>query len=113
MAAKYTDFSWVRGDDGTLTVVLTPPVPVGGWEIRFSVTKRFGGLDTLITKSCMSGYNNVSGVNVTNSGQGIFNVALGSLDTSGMEPGLYATRCERLTSGARTTLTEGYLNLLI
>lgn len=113
MTAKYTDFSWIKYDDGVLTIALTPPAPIGGWDLRFSLTKRFGGESLLVTKSCASGYNNVSGINIVNSGQGIFNVALSSVDTSGLQPGLYASRCERMNSGARTTLSEGYMVLLI
>ena len=106
------DFNLVRYEDGTLTISLSPPTPIGGANIRFLVQHHFGGISGLIQKSVASGYNAVSGITVTNSGQGVFNVALRSVDTSGFEYGNYAYTTERLDSGSRTVISEGFMKLL-
>lgn len=110
--AVLTDFAFIKFEDGVLTISMSPPVAIGGWEIQFKTTKRFGGVNNLITKSVSSGYNGQSGITVTNSGAGIFNVALGTQDTSGLEYGNYAAVTQRLNSGSMTTLTEGFLLLM-
>lgn len=102
-----------RYEDAVLTVGLAPPVAIGGWNIRYQVSHRFGGSSGLITKSAASGYGGgVSGITVTNSGQGIFNIAINGADTSGLEYGNYAYAIERLDSGNRSVLSEGHLQLL-
>ncbi len=109
-----TDFSWIRYQDGILNVSLEPPVPIGGWEIEFKVTKRFGSDFTsgYFSKCVASGFNGMSGINITNSGQGQFEVSIQSQDTSGMDYGAFAAQCNRISSGARTPLTIGYINVL-
>lgn len=109
--AVRTDFSLIRQEDATLNVPLTPAAPIGAWNLRFLMTQRFGDTSGLITKSVASGYNAVSGITVTNSGQGVFTVNLRANDTSGLEYGNYAYQLERLDSGNRSVLTEGYLTL--
>lgn len=106
------DFAFTRYDDGILTMPMVPPVAVGGWNVQFKVQHRFGGISGLIVKSMASGFSGVSGITVTNSGNGVFNIALNSADTSGMEYGNYSFAVERLDSGSRTLLSEGYLILL-
>ena len=106
------DYSFVKFDDGTITVGLQNPTPIGGWDIRYVVTRRFDGSSGLIVKSVASGYNGQSGITITDSGQGVFNIALNGIDTSGLNPGNYASKCERTNSGFHTTLTLGYLLLL-
>lgn len=110
--AVLTDFSLARYEDGILTISMAPPVAIGAWDIRFRVQKRFGGTSGLITKSITSGFNGSSGITITNSGQGQFNVAINSRDTSGLEYGNYAFSTERFESGSRTILSEGYLQLM-
>lgn len=110
----HVDFPFARYEDGLLTVSMAPPTAVGGSSLRFSVTKRFGaslsGVE--LVKSCASGYGDgVSGVTVLNSGTGIFRISLSEADTSGMAPGCHAAAVERLDSGNRKTLCEGYLIL--
>lgn len=104
-------FSLARYEDGTLTVGLAPPTAVGGWNVQFQVTKFFGGVSGLITKSVASGYSVVSGVTVVNSGKGVFSVKIGTQDTSGLDPGTYAMQFQRLDSGFRTVLSEGFFLL--
>ncbi len=106
------DFSLSRPESATLTVSMTPAVPIGGWSIQFQALKRFGGISGLITKSVSSGFNGLSGITVTNSGQGVFNISLYSSDTSGLSYGNYAYSNMRLDSGFITVLTEGYLQLI-
>ena len=108
----YSDFSWTREDDGTITITLAPPVSVGGWSVNFDVTKRFGSTDTpKLRKSMSSGFYGTSGMNITSSGTGVLAVTFRSVDTSGWETGLYATRSYRTNSGNQQTLTEGFLLL--
>lgn len=105
------DYTIVRMEDGLLTIDMTPPVAIGGWNIRFQCMKRFDSSSGLITKSVASGFNNASGINVANSGQGIFDVTINSVDTSGFDPGCYAYKVDRLDSGNVTCLAEGYMVL--
>ena len=103
------DFPWVKFEEGNLNVEINPAVNVSGWSIQMTTTKRFGGSSGLIVKSCASGFNNVSGINVTNGTLGKFTVKLFTENTSGLEYGNYATVIERLDSGSRATITEGFL----
>jgi hypothetical protein len=102
----YANFTLARYEDGILTVSMTPPTPIGGWTLQFSVCTRFGGTSPLVTKSCASGYNGTSGITITNSGQGFFAVQLKSADTSGLDPGNFAYVIERLDSGARSLIVQ-------
>lgn len=106
-----TNFGLIRMEDGVLTISIVPSTSIGGWNIEWSLVKRFGGVTPLVTKSVASGYNGVSGITIVDSGAGVFNVAINSVDTSGLDPGNYATGADRLTSGRRTSLTQGYLLL--
>ena len=102
------NFSLGRNEAGILTITMTPAVPIGGWELRFHEQKRFGGLSGFI-KTAASGYGDgVSGITVVSSGAGVFQVAIGPADTSGLEFGTYAWTAERLLSGSRTALARGY-----
>ena len=67
-----------------LTVTLTPPTNIGGWSIRWMAQRYFGGLSGLVTKYTASGFDGQSGITITNSGQGVFNVQINSADSSGM-----------------------------
>jgi hypothetical protein len=97
--------------DGILTINMIPPTPIGGWSITWSLTKRFGSTDYIAQRFVSSGLNNVSGINITNSGEGIFNVQVKSVDTSGLEWGNYAIYVKRTDSGFVTPLQEGYMVL--
>jgi hypothetical protein len=105
------NFTLARLEDGVLTIGLEPPAAIGGWNLQLTCMKRFGGQTPLFLKSCASGFNGVSGITVVNSGQGIFNIPINSVDTSGSEYGNYATFIERLDSGFRTVIDEGYLTV--
>lgn len=111
-----TDFAYTIREDGTLSITLTPPIPVGGQAFQFGVGKRLGGGLDLIQKSVASGYSMssgvpMSGITVLNSGQGVFQIALNSIDTSGFDPGNYAFSFSRTTSGQYSTAVEGYMLL--
>ena len=105
------DFRIDRGNDQTLVIELKPPVPIGGENIRFTLADRFGSVSPRLVKSMSSGFYGVSGLNIVNSGQGILNVALWAVDTSGMPFGNYAFELRRWDSGSVTDLTQGYLIL--
>lgn len=105
------DFGLVLREDGVIQTVMEPSTNIAGWNLQTLVTKRPGHLSGLIVKSAASGYGGgQSGITITNSGQGIFTTAINSVDSSGFDPGAYAYRTERLDSGFRSVLTEGYLN---
>lgn len=107
----YSDFPLARYEDGVLTIVLTPPEPIGGKTIEFVVAHRFGG-DPFVTKSVASGYNAVSGIEVTDSGAGVMSIPLfGTVDLSGQPAKNYAWECLRVDSGYRTIYAQGYVVL--
>lgn len=107
------DFGLDRFEDGVVTVTMTPALNISGETLQFTLRKRHqnvsGSTSGLIVKSAASGFNNVSGVNVTDGINGRFNVALFRTDLSGeWDPGNYAFTVERLTSGSQRTLVEGF-----
>ena len=107
------DFPLNRFEDGVFVVSMSPPQDISNWSLRFFMQHRFGGVSGLIQKYAASGYGGgVSGITITNSGQGVFNIAFRSVDTSGLEYGNYAYTVERTESGHRQILTEGYMNIL-
>lgn len=105
--ATYQDFALERSSKGTITLVMTPPVAVGGWDVRFTMSKRADG-SGLVVKSTSSGFSGTSGIEVVNSGLGQFNITLRPNEVSGLPPGNYAFTLERYTSGFETVLTKGY-----
>ena len=106
------DFSLCQREDGLLIVPMKPPVAIGGWDIDFRLQKRFGEFTSgLIVKCVASGFNGASGITITNSGQGQFNVSINSADTSGFDFQNYAFAISRRNSGAVSVLTEGYMLL--
>ncbi len=107
-----SDFSLTPLEDGVFIINMAPGTPIGGWAMRFQAQKRFGGISGFMQKYTASGYNGQSGINITNSGQGQFNVQLNSVDTSGLNFGVYTYCCERLDVGSRTVLSEGFITLL-
>lgn len=107
-----SDFFLAHFADGVLTVSMAPPVAIGGMDLRFTLTKRFESAAPLVQKSMASGFYGVSGMNITNSGQGVFQVQLFGSEMSGQDPGAFAWTVQRLTSGVRTLVADGYLVLL-
>jgi hypothetical protein len=107
-----TNFSLVRLEDGVLAVQMVPSTAIGGWQIEWNLVKRLGSTTPIATRSVASGYNGASGITVTDSGQGMFNITINSVDTSGLNPGNYANGADRLSSGRRSALTQGFLTLL-
>ena len=98
--------------DSTVTIQLTPPTAIGGWSLEYRVTNRFGGVSGILIGSLASGYiGNVSGMTVTNSGNGIFSVQIRASVVSGWDNGAYSWTATRTDSGSRTVLAEGYLLL--
>lgn len=93
---------------------MTPPTNLGGQDVRFVQWRRgndaSGYVSGLVLKCMASGYGNgVSGITLVNSGTGEFNVNLTPADFSGhFEPGLFAFKVVRMTSGQEAVLTEGY-----
>lgn len=104
-----TDFSIARLEQGTLTVTLTPPTNVNGWDTLFQVKKYFGGESGLINAYAASGYNGVSGIAVANAGNGVFNITIPSPATSGWNYGNYTYGFSRTNSGFQTVLSQGLM----
>ena len=108
-----SDFSLSKMEDAILNVSIAPATAIGGWHIQFQVQQRHGGISGLITASCASGFGGgVSGITVTNSGEGRFRVAVNSPQTSGWNYQNFAYNITRLDSGSRTIITEGNLLLM-
>lgn len=107
----YSDFSTQTGEDSSVAMALTSPTSISGWSIRYQETKHFGGSSGLVQRYCASGFNNVSGINVTDGANGRLVVSLRSADSSG-RAGNYAYRIERLDSGFQSVLTEGYRTIV-
>ena len=102
------DFALGQREDGTLVFSMIPPTNIENWTIQYTEMHRFGGISGLVIKSTASGYNGVSGINITNPTQGIMNISIASIDSSGRDYGCYAFSIQRLDSGAVTILSEGY-----
>lgn len=104
----FTDYSICKFEDGVLTIQLVNPTPIGGWSLRADFTKRLGGTPR-VTKWISSGTpNGASGITITDSGQGVFRIALDSADTSGLAYGNYAFDVRRTDSGFVTDIAQGY-----
>lgn len=107
-----SDWSFVRFEDGNLQFSMSPATPLGGSYIQFELSKRFGSASGLIIKSIQSGYNGVSGITMVNSGNGQLSISYNSVDSSGLDFGVYSYSIQRLDSGSRTNLACGYTILL-
>jgi hypothetical protein len=102
------NFALVKYEDGTLVVTMAPPLSVANWSVKAQISKRYDALSGVIIKSCASGFDEVSGITTLNAGNGQFAVRFNSPDTSGLTPGNYAYSVQRMDSGQRTVLAEGY-----
>lgn len=105
------DFAVSRYVDVTVVIDVRPPIPVGGLDLRMTVSDRFGSDSPRFVKSMSSGFYGVSGLSIVNSGQGIISARIRSVDTSGLDYGAYAYEVKRWDSGNVTDLTQGYLVL--
>lgn len=107
--ASEISFTFARYQDGVLSIDMQPPTSVSGWTTELYLTRRKGGTDKIFSKFCASGFAaGQSGITLANGQIGIFNVAINSVDTSGLDFGNYHATFERLDSGYRTILAEGY-----
>lgn len=104
-----SDIPQVQYSDGLLTISLEPPTAIGGHTIQFDVMKRFGNVSGLVRKSVSSGFNAVSGITVTNSGEGVLQISLYESELSGTPYGNLAFQLRRMDSGMATVLSEGYI----
>ena len=107
-------FPVTYGTDFNLVFNLTPAVAIGGWAIQFTAWRHFNGTSGVVQKYANSGYSNVSGITVTNSGQGIVTVnfrQIGVIDASGVGYSNLAYQLYRPTSGNWTVLAEGWLSV--
>lgn len=106
------NFELPRGTDGILTLQMEPPVNTSGWDIHFQVQKRFGASSGLFDAWCGSnGLNNVSGINMRDGNQGILDITVKGIYTSGLPFANYAHTTTRTNSGFNTLLSQGYLAL--
>ena len=106
---QYFDFGLIPNTDLTLQVQMTPPVNISSWGIQLYMTTRFGGISGVIVSYLASGYsNNVSGMSIINSGQGIFSAFIPKLLMSGRDTGDYAYNFNRTDSGSAAVLVEGF-----
>lgn len=106
--ATNADFPLFSKEDCAVTVSLAPPTSIAGWAIEFSMQRYFGPTQSgSLLKSCASGYSGVSGIIVTNSGQGVISIDIDSRDTSGLPFGNYAYNVTR--TDQRTVLSIGFV----
>lgn len=112
---SFSNYAFSRTEDGIISVSISPPTPIGGWNIEFNAYDHFDGNSGRIKKSCDSGFcTNQSGITITNSGNGQFNIflyKLGVTDASGFQYGNMAWTIERMNSGFHTVVSEGFLSL--
>lgn len=105
------DFLWISLDQGFLSINMEPPIAIGQRSIDFTWGKRPGYLASgYFDKYSSSGLDGMSGITITNSGLGQLNVAINSVDTSGLPYGVYFYRC-RFTDPPAITIAEG--NILL
>ncbi len=107
------DYTFGRGETFALVISLQSPSPIGGWPISWDLHHRFGGISGLIHKECNSGFSGVSGITVTNSGNGVFSVLINAPDTSGFQSKNYASQATRNLSGAVSILHQGFAVLSV
>ncbi len=86
---------------------MSPPTNISGWFLQFIQTRRLGGTP-IVSKFVSSGFNNVSGINVTDGGRGVFSVSLSPAEMSGLLDGTYAYQVFRINSGLQTVISTGY-----
>lgn len=110
--AEFFSFSLHKREDATVTIPLTPPTNIQGWGMEFFLSYRFGSTSGRIVKSMASGFYGVSGMDVENALEGIFNVSVNGIETSGLDAGNYAYTIRRTNSGYVSDVTQGYLSLL-
>lgn len=107
----HVDFSVYRRDDAYLAVSMVPATNISGWTLSWGFQKYAESASGYVTQYAASGYNNVSGINVTNGTDGRFTVTLPSVNTSGLDPRLYYHRADRLDSGNVQLLMDGNIFL--
>lgn len=110
---KIADFAVVRQTQAVITINLTPPVSITGWNLQLQVGKRFDWSSGLITKSLASGFiAGQSGLSIVDATVGILNASFAAGDTSGWDFGNYAYELSRLGSGVQGSLTQGFISIL-
>jgi len=109
---NFVDFKIAKFSDGVLTIDMVPAVEVGGWSVRCLFAKSFDASSSgiLFDRYGASGYaNGESGITWVDSGVGRFQITSPTPEEfSGKDAGPYAFQFERLDSGGRTPLTQGY-----
>lgn len=107
------DFPISKFEDGILVIGMAPPFDLGGQSVEFRSSKRIGGSGGAFPlKSVASGFNGQSGITLTDSGQGVMNVLINSIDSSGLDYGNYAYSVRITSSGQNTETTLGYVLLM-
>ena len=108
----YGNFELTKGTDGDLLIELSPPIDVGGWTVRFTISKRFNASSgVIVDRWASSGYGGgQSGITVTDSGVGRFTITAPTPEEfSGRDAGNYAMQFSRTDSGSRTPLSQGLI----
>jgi len=112
------DYTLGTMEDGSLNVVMNPPVPISGWSIQFSLMHRFGSDSPFYIASLASGYSNlnasgfgISGITLVNGATGQIRIAIPESATSGLQYGNYASMVQKLNPWPALTMSEGYLIL--
>ena len=104
------DFSLGIGEDATLSFAMSPPTGIGGRNLQFLIQKELGGLSGIYLASVNSGFNGLSGITITDSGQGRASITIPSLCTSGLDPVNFSYKIS-FQDYPVTSLTEGFVLL--
>lgn len=107
----FSTFKLSKYTDGTITIGIDPPTAIGGWDLRFKMTKEFNGVSGLVNKYVSSGLNAASGMSIVSSGDGVISIDINKADTSGLDYGNYAFVVDRYSSGFSTIVSNGYVIL--
>ena len=97
--------TWFRGEDVLLRFRMQPPTDISGWALTFTLKDTLTGT-TQFTKTTGGG-----GITLVDAGRGVFEVTIASANTSSLTAGRYMWDVRRTTSGSKTTLADGYLDL--
>jgi hypothetical protein len=109
----HQDVQLARFEDGAFLITLTPPIPIGGWDARFDIMKRFNSDEPLYTALSASGYGaGQSGITITSSGEGRLTVRIPGVALSGQTDKInFCYTLQRYTSGCRVLASQGFLTL--
>jgi len=102
----YTPITIFKGEDKTLNVILKPPTDISTWtNISFTVRKAKTDSTAKITKTVGSG------ITITDTTNGVVQVALADTDTENLTAGIHYWDIKRMDPGSEVVLAYGPINI--